>query len=614
MLSETKSRSAGKKIIISGVIFLIIGLAIGKFFLGGEPRISDNKERKILYYRNPMNPQETSPTPKKASDGMDFVPVYEEEKSGDGKKKIAYYQDPMHPWYTSDKPGTAPDCGMDLVPVYEGEGNVEGIKIDPVTVQNIGVKIETVEKRKLEKTIRTVGKVEYDETKVYSINTKIMGWVEKLHVDYTGKYVQKGQPLLEIYSPELVSTQEEYLQAIKYQKKMLASSSPEAQRGSNDLIESAKRRLEYWDISEKEINELEKRGTPNKTMTIYSPVDGIVTEKMVLQGQNIMAGMELFKIADLSNVWVIADVYQYEVPWIKNGQEIELNLSYLPNKSYKGKITYIYPFLNEESKTVKVRAEVRNTASYDFKPGMFANVNIKSPVSIDAVAVPEQSLIRSGERTVAVISLGGGYFDPREVKTGVNASGYVQILDGIKEGEKIVTSSQFLIDSESNLKAAINLMRGHVGMDMSKPMDEEKMEDGKGKMEDLSGETLVKTDGKKDKEEMNHSKMKHDQMKEDKEMDHEQMKDEDKMDHEKMDMKEEESHSGHDETSPLIRKGVIDLKSIDKNKDGKVFQDVMDWNVISDEPGKCPICGMELKEVSLEEAKKNLIENGFKVK
>src|SRR3990172_7646604 len=514
----------------------------------------------------------------------------------------------MHPWYTSDKPGIAPDCGMDLVPVYEGEENVEGIKIDPVTVQNIGVKIETVEKRKLERTIRTVGKVDYDETKVYSINTKIMGWVEKLYVDYTGKYVKKGQPLMEIYSPELVSTQEEYLQAIKYQKKMLTSSSTEAQRGYNDLIESAKRRLEYWDISEKEIADLEKRGTPNKTMTIYSPVGGIVTEKMVLQGQNIMAGMELFKISDLSNVWVIADVYQYEVPWIKNGQEIELNLSYLPNKSYKGKITYIYPFLNEESKTVKVRAEVRNTASYDFKPGMFANVNIKSPVSIDAVAVPEQSLIRSGERTVAVISLGGGYFDPREVKTGVNASGYVQILDGIKEGEKIVTSSQFLIDSESNLKAAINLMRGHVGMDMSKPMDEEKMEDGKGKMEDLSGETLVKTDGKKDKEKMDNEKMNRDQMKD------EEMLNEMKSRNAGKDMKEEDSHSGHDETSPLIRKGVIDLKSIDKNKDGKVFQDVMDWNVISDEPGKCPICGMELKEVSLEKAKSNLIENGFKVK
>ncbi|MDO8550023.1 MAG: efflux RND transporter periplasmic adaptor subunit, partial [Ignavibacteria bacterium] len=436
-----------RKILITAIIFLAIGLAAGWLIFKSNNGGDDNKERKILYYRNPMNPQETSPTPKKASDGMDFVPVYEEEKSGDGKKKIAYYQDPMHPWYTSDKPGVAPDCGMDLVPVYEGEENVEGIKIDPVTVQNIGVKIETVEKRKLEKTIRTVGKVEYDETKVYNINTKIMGWVEKLYVDYTGKYVQKGQPLLEIYSPELVSTQEEYLQAIKYQKKMSGSSSLDAQKGTNELVESSKRRLQYWDISEKDIVELEQRGTPKKTMTIYSPENGIVTEKMVLQGQNIMAGMELYKIADLSNVWVIADVYQYEVPWIKNGQEVELNLSYLPGKSYKGKVTYIYPFLNEESKTIKVRTEVRNTASYDFKPGMFANVTIKSPVSIDAVAVPEQSLIRTGERTIAVISLGGGYFDPREVKTGVTASGYVQILEGIQEGEKIVTSSQFLIDS-----------------------------------------------------------------------------------------------------------------------------------------------------------------------
>ncbi len=576
-----------KKIIISGVIFLIIGLAVGKFFLGNGSEASDKKEKKILYYRNPMNPQETSQTPKKASDGMDFVPVYEEGKSNSGKKEIAYYQDPMHPWFTSDKPGVSPDCGMDLVPVYEGDEDVEGIKIDPVTVQNIGVKIETVEKRKLEKTIRTIGKVEYDETKVYNINIKIMGWVEKLYVDYTGKYVQKGQPLLEIYSPELVSTQEEYLQAIKYQKKMLSSSSVEAQKSTNELVESSKRRLQYWDISEKDIDELEKRSTPKKTMTIYSPEDGIVTDKMVLQGQNIMAGMELYKIADLSNVWVIADVYQYEVPWIKNGQEVELNLSYLPGKSYKGRVTFIYPFLNEESKTVKVRVEVKNTANYDFKPGMFANVTIKSPVSFETISVPEQSLIRSGERTIAVISLGGGYFDPREVKTGVIASGYVQILEGVKEGEKIVTSSQFLIDSESNLKAAINLMRGHEGMDMSlpngkvnKPMDKSQMEDGKRKMDD----------GKKN----------------DEKMDHDQMKDEE--------MKEEDSHSGHDETSPLIRKGVIDLKSIDKNKDGKVFQDVMDWNVISDEAGKCPICGMTLKEVSLDEAKKNLIEKGFKVK
>jgi RND family efflux transporter MFP subunit len=571
-----------KKIIISGIIFLIIGLAIGKFFLGGAGASSDNQERKILYYQDPMNPANTSPTPKKAPDGMDFVPVYEEQKGGSGQKKIAYYQDPMHPWFTSDKPGTAPDCGMDLVPVYEGDESVEGIKIDPVTVQNIGVKIETVKKQKLNNIIRTTGKVDYDETKVTTITTKIMGWVEKLFVDYTGKYISKGQPLFEIYSPELVSTQEEYLQAIRYLKKV-SNSSEEIKNGAQELVNSAKRRLLYWDISEKDINEIEKNNAPKKTLTIYSQVNGTVVEKMVFEGQQIMAGMSLYKVADLSTVWVMADIYQVDLPWIKLGQKVDLELSYLPGKTYKGTVTYIYPYLNEETKTVKVRTEVRNTSNYNFKPGMFATVKLVSPISVDAVIVPDQAIIRTGERTIAVMSLGGGYFDPREVKLGVSSDGLVQVLDGIKDGEKIVISSQFLIDSESNLKAAIQQMRGHEGMDMSKPMDESQMEDGKGKMEDLSGETLVKTDGKKNDEKMK-------------------------------DMNKDESHSGHEETSPLIRKGVIDLKSIDKNKDGKVFQDQMDWNVISDEPGNCPLCGMKLKEVSLEEAKKKLIENGFKVK
>ncbi len=368
---------------------------------------------------------------------------------------------------------------------------------------------------------------------------------------------------------------------------MSASTSVEAKKGTNELVESAKRRLLYWDISEKDITELEQRGTPKKTMTIYSPVNGIVTEKMVLQGQNIMAGMELYKIADLSTVWVIADVYQYEVPWIRNGQEVELNLSYLPGKSYKGQITYIYPFLNEESKTIKVRAEVRNTSNYDFKPGMFANVTIKSPVSIEAVAVPEQALIRSGERTIAVISLGGGYFDPREVKTGVTASGYVQILEGIKEGEKIVTSSQFLIDSESNLKAAIQLMRGHEGHDMSKPME-----------------------GKKESkpQDVEHKEMNHDKMKDEKS----QIKDKEQK---KKDKKEEiELHKDHDHSSSIIREGVIDVDAIDKNKDGILYQDLMDWNVISDEPGICPICNMKLKEFKIDEVKANLEKHGYEYK
>lgn len=462
-----------KKIVITAILSIILGLGAG-WFIFQPSNESTSSERKILYYRDPMNPQITSPTLKKSSDGMDFVPVYAEESSGSREKKIAYYRDPMHPWFTSNKPGKAPDCGMDLVPVYEGEGDTEGIKIDPVTVQNIGVKTETVERRKLNKVIRTTGKIDFDETKVYSINTKIMGWVEKLYVDYTGKVVREGEPLLELYSPELVTTQQEYLQALRYRQQLEQSSIEEARKGAEELVQSARRRLLYWDIPEREIEELEKRGIPKKTMPFYSPVDGIVMEKMVFKGQNVMAGMELFKVADLSTVWVLADIYQYELPWVKVGQQVEIDLSYLPGKAFSGRITYIYPYLSMETKTAKVRVEVRNTPNFELKPDMYATVKIVSPVVMDGIAVPDQAIIRSGERNVVVVALGGGYFDPRDVKLGVMAGGYVQILEGLKEGEKIVTSSQFLIDSESNLKAAIGLMAGHAGMDMSKPMKERK--------------------------------------------------------------------------------------------------------------------------------------------
>jgi RND family efflux transporter MFP subunit len=461
-----------KKALLISLASIALGLVVGWFMFHSTQPSSASKERKVMYYRDPMNPQVTSDVPKKSSDGMDFVPVYAEATGSAGEKKIAYYKDPMHPWYTSDKPGKAPDCGMDLVPVYEGESGVKGIKIDPVTVQNIGVKVEEVVRKKLDKVIRTNGKVDFDERRVYSVNTKVMGWVEKLYVDYTGKVVRKGEPLMEFYSPELVTTQEEYLQALAYQKKLQQSNLDEARKGSTELLESARRRLRYWDIPESEIRALEERGTPRKTMTIYSPANGIVTEKMVHQGHNVMPGMEMYKIADLSTVWVLADIYQYELPWVKLGQSVDIELSYLPGKPFKGTITYIYPYLSEETKTAKVRIEVRNTTTFDLKPDMFATVKIVSPLSIEAVVVPDQAIIRSGERNIAVVALGGGYFDPREVKLGVQSGGYIQVLDGIKEGEKIVISSQFLIDSESNLKAAIGQMSGHAGMDMSKPMQE----------------------------------------------------------------------------------------------------------------------------------------------
>lgn len=398
-------------------------------------------------------------------------------------RKILFYKDPMHPWLTSPKPAKAPDCGMDMVPVYEGEEEEQSgsaIKIDPTVVQNIGVKTEAVQKRKLAKTIRTVGKVEVDETKLYAVNTKIMGWVEKLYVNVTGQPVRKGQPLLELYSPDLVSTQEEYLLALRYQKAVSGSELKETLTGSSSLVESARRRLELWDVTPAQIAELEKSGKPRRTLTFYSPADGIVMEKMVVQGAAVMPGMDMFKIVDLAKVWVMADVYEYELPWIKVGEPAEMELSFIPGKTFTGKVTYIYPMLAMESRTAKVRLEFANPAGeIQLRPEMFATVRLKSGMAEETIAVPEQAIIRSGERLVAIVARDGGYFDVREVKAGLVTEGYMQILHGLHEGEQLVVSSQFLIDSESNLRAAIaqftSSHAGHGGQSMATPKQEEKV-------------------------------------------------------------------------------------------------------------------------------------------
>ncbi len=459
-----------KKVIITAVVSIALGLGFGWLVFHQSGGAS---ERKILYFQDPMNPHITSPTQKTSSDGMEFVPVYGKQSETPDDKKIAYYKDPMHPWYTSDKPGKAPDCGMDLVPVYEDGSDTKGIRIDPVTIQNIGVKTEVAENRKLNKTIRAAGKVDYDETKIYSVTTKIMGYVEQLYVDYTGKTVHKGEVLMDLYSPELVTTQQEYLQAIHYKKELEKSSVEEARKGAEDLVQSAKQRLLYWDIPESEIQALEVRGTPKKTMTIVSPVDGIVMEKMVLKGQNVMAGTTLYKIADLSTVWIIAEIYQFELPWLKKGQPAKIELSYLPGKAVEGTVNYIFPYLNMETKTVQVRIQAANTPRMEFKPEMYVTVTLSSPLKINAVTVSDQAIIRSGERNIIVVALGGGYFEARDVTLGITADGHTQLLDGVHAGEKIVTSSQFLIDSESNLKAAVAQMKGHEGRDMSQPMQEQ---------------------------------------------------------------------------------------------------------------------------------------------
>ena len=431
-------------------------------------------------YHCPMHPNYLSDKPGSCPIcGMKLVPVNAPAQSSgpsgtvSGKKehKVLYYRDAMNPSHTSDKPGKAPD-GMDLVPVYEGEAGGEAgeVKIDPTTVQSMGVATETVTARDLKKEIRVSGTIDLNETAVSIVNTKIMGWVEKLYIDYTGQAVRKGQPLLTIYSPDLVSAQEEYLQAINYLKSLPEGTSSDARKGAEQLVESGKRRLQNWDIPDKSIAALEQRNAPEKAMTIYSPSDGVVLEKMVAAGQNVMPGMALYKVADLSVVWAIANVYQEDLPYVKVGTEAATEVPSIPGRTFTGKVQFVSPVLDASTKTAAVRIAIRNTPDRLLKPQMFANVTIQSPLSKNVLSVSQQAVIHTGPRNIVIVSLSNGYFKPQEVKLGMSANGFVQVLNGLTAGQTIVTSSQFLIDSESNLKKAVSQMGG---MDSTMPMPEQ---------------------------------------------------------------------------------------------------------------------------------------------
>ena len=380
----------------------------------------------------------------------------------------AVYRCPMHPTVVSDRRGSCPVCGMDLVMDQTGRTGHEGdhgeevaeVRINPSTVQNMGVKIDVVQRMPLSRTVRTVGRVDYDETRMADVNTKVTGWVEGLFVNFTGQEVKKGQPLLEIYSPELVAAQEEYLTALDYVRRLEDSASAEALEGARALLGAARQRLMYWDIAEAQIVNLERTGETKRTMTIYSSQEGVVVHRAVYNGAYVKAGEHLYRIADLSRVWVYADIYEYELPWIKNGQAAEVMLSYVPGRVFQGVVTYIYPFLESKTRTARVRL-VFDNPELELKPEMFATVKILSEVAKDAVVVPVQAVIRSGERSVVILDLGEGRFAPREVTLGVETGDVYEVTEGLLGGERIVTSSQFLIDSESNLKAALATMGGN---------------------------------------------------------------------------------------------------------------------------------------------------------
>jgi membrane fusion protein, copper/silver efflux system len=364
----------------------------------------------------------------------------------------------------------------------QGMGSMEGmpgmtpgmVMVSQQNQQLLGIKTAVVERRAMAQTIRTVGSVTYDETRVSRVHSKIDGWVEKLYVNYTGKLVKKGQPLFTLYSPELVATQQEYLLALKARERLANSSIPEVRAGAVSLVQASKSRLSLWDVSDDQIHEMEKTGEFKKALTLYSPYSGFVIKKDINEGMKVMPEKELYTIADLSNVWVNVDIYEYDIPLIKVGQSASLNLSYDPAQAFTGKVSYIYPYLDEKTRTLKVRLEFPNP-DFKLKPDMYVNAEIK----VDAgkhLAVPEDAVVNSGIRKVVFVDKGSGHFESKEVKLGAKMNDYYQVLSGLEEGEKVASSSAFLLDSESRLSEAMGAMAGMPGMSMAGMQDMKGME------------------------------------------------------------------------------------------------------------------------------------------
>ena len=391
--------------------------------------------------------------------------------AGRGERKVLYWVDPMHPAYKSDRPGTAPDCGMDLVPVYADESPAAenlppgAVKISPQKLQLIGVQYGEVSYQPLSKTIRTVGRVSYDETKIARIHTKIDGWLEQVFVDFTGKLVEKNQPLVSVYSPELLATQQEFLIAKKARDYLSDSPIKETADSSLSLYEAARERLRLWDITDEEIKELEERGKPTRTMTLYAPIAGYVLTRNAFPKQRVTPETELYTLADLSTVWILADIYEYEAPLVRLGQTAAMTLAYYPGKTFTGKVSYIYPQLDNTTRTLKVRLEFPN-ADLELKPDMYADVALRIDYGTQ-LSVPTEAVLDSGTEQIVFVALEGGYFEPRKVQLGARVDGRWIVLSGLKRGEKIVTSGNFLIDSESRLKSAMGAMAGMPGMDQA---------------------------------------------------------------------------------------------------------------------------------------------------
>jgi len=403
---------------------------------------------------------------------MELTPKREDAGSSQtsDEKKIAYWKAPMNPREIYDEPGKSA-MGMDLVPVYENElvGGVN-ISIDPVTVQNMGVRTATARKGPLVHTIRTYGHITYDETLTARISPKFSGWFEKLYVNFAGEHVQKGEPLFEIFSPDLMAAQEEYLSAFRTLNR--------SGGGNRALLASAARRLRIFGVADSEIKAIEQANQVKKRILIRSPFTGVVTDKNAVEGGYVKEGTVVYNLADLSRIWVEAHIYEYELDRVKKGQDVEMTLPYHPGKTYRGRVAFIYPYLQQKTRDVVIRLEFENP-DMELKPDMYADVRIETRGEQEGIIIPSEAVIRSGERNVVFVTREKGKFSPREVTLGMALDeGNVQILSGIAPNEQVVTSGQFLLDSESKLKEAVQKM-----MEVKPSGEETEKEKGKGNKE-----------------------------------------------------------------------------------------------------------------------------------
>ena len=402
-------------------VFAILVAAAGGYWFGtnsGSPvpvSSASSEAKKPLFYRSPMNPEITSAVPAKDAMGMDYVPVFAESA-------------------TDNAPAGT-------------------VRIDPVTVQNIGVRTAKAERRTMASTIQTVGRIDYDEQRLTKLHPKTEGWVDELFIETTGEPVRVDTILLSLYSPQLVSTQQEYVLALNNLETLRASPFKDVRTGAEQLVRTTEDRLRMLDVADHQIDDLKKTLKIHKDLHIHSPAAGIVTAIGAREGQYVTPKDELYTIADLSKVWVFVDIYEDELPWVKLGDKARMTVTGLPGRKYEGTLAYIYPYAESRTRTIKVRMEFDNPELL-LKPDMFANITIEASELPDVIAVPSEAIVRSGVRNQIFVQREPGKFEPRLVSLGVSTNGWTQIIQGVKPGELVVVSAQFLIDSESKLREA----------------------------------------------------------------------------------------------------------------------------------------------------------------